>query len=368
MNELMAPSARGTSNLAVQAQQASNLLSPSQKAAVIIALLGADSAGPIVEKMQDRQLRLFINALGNIDQIPRPAMLSTVADFVTDMKRQDGQFKGGADVTKELVESLFNTERAARLFTPTTDVSEGGGGGRSDVWNILVQKSVSDLVGYLSGQRNEVVAIVLEQFPPAKTGELLAELPEDMSVFCVDKLSRTRSIDPETVDAIADLVQEEFLQQVQVDDGSEAILMVSEILSIVPKTRRDTVMEHLKKTDPEQAKKIQQGMMVFEDLPDRLPTTAIPIIFRDFDPEMLIKSLKAGQDAAPATTDFLFANISQRMAEQFKEQVEELPAMSEKEAEGAISAMMSYISKLEKDGRITLIRVVPETDLPKMDL
>ena len=45
-------------------------LTPPEKAAVIIALLGAESAGPIVEKIEDKHMRTFMYALENLQQLP----------------------------------------------------------------------------------------------------------------------------------------------------------------------------------------------------------------------------------------------------------------------------------------------------------
>ncbi|NNC37688.1 MAG: hypothetical protein EX271_04930 [Acidimicrobiales bacterium] len=334
-------------------------LSHPEKAAIVIALLGVDSAGPIVEKMNDMHLRRFVNTLGDINQIPRREMLSAVADFLSDLKAQSGGFKGGADTARQLAENLFETERAANLFDDLPAVVVRTNDSQSDVWSSFSQKKTAQIVSYLSKQRNEFVAIVLAQMSTDKAGEVLSELPEEMSVVCIDKLSRKQEIDPRTLSAISAVIKAEFLEISQVDEGSKAVSLVSEILSIVPKDRREAVLNHLKKTDPDQAKKIEQGMMTFEDFPDRLPSTAIPIIFRDFDQEMLIKALKAGQDLEPKTTEFMFANISQRMAEQYKEQVEELADLPQKEADGAITAIMGFVSKLEKEGRITLIKPKP---------
>jgi len=62
------------------AQIASPLKAP-EKAAVIIGLLGAEYAAPIVEKIEDHHLRRFMKALGGLHDIPRETMLGAVAEF-----------------------------------------------------------------------------------------------------------------------------------------------------------------------------------------------------------------------------------------------------------------------------------------------
>ncbi len=333
-----------------------------QKAAIIIALLGADNAGPIVEKIEDKYLRAFMSALENLRLIPRDSMLAAVADFITELGARRGGFRGGPEAARELAENLFAEDRVARLIgapppPPAPKTSADA------VWALLKERKAADIAHYLSGQIGEVASIILSQFPTDVAGEILTELPEEVSVACVQQMSRDTDIDQRTIDAVAELVQTEFLAEGKGIDTSSSTAFVSEILGILPRERRDMMLGSLEKADPEQAERIRKGMMTFEDLPKRLPTTAIPILFRDFDQDKLHKALKAGEDQEPATIEFFYANISQRMAGQYKEQVEELKDISQKEADGAISSLMGFISKLEKDGRITLIKPVSETEV-----
>lgn len=334
-----------------------NLTGP-QKAAVIIALLGADKAGPIVEKIEDKHLRNFMTAFEQLRQVPRDVMLGAVADFITGLNARRGGLRGGAEAARELAESLFEEGKAARLFgapppppSPKTSTDT--------IWGLIKERKITDIAEYLATQRGEVVSIILSQFSTDAVGEILSELPENIALSCVAQMSRDNDISQSTIDAVAEMVQLEFLSEAQDAAKQDSIGFVSEVMGILPRERRDIMLEALEKSNPEQAELIRNGMMTFQDLPSRLPTTAIPILFRDFDAEKLLNALKAGGEQDPATTDFLLANISQRMAGQYKEQLEELTGLSQKEGDSAISSLMGFISKLEKDGRITLIKPMP---------
>lgn len=334
-------------------------LSAPEKAAVIISLLGAENAGPIVEKIEDRQLRAFMSALENLQQIPRDSMLSVVADFITELQGRRGGFKGGRDAAKELAKSMFPEERVTRLFgapppppkpKTTADV----------VWTTINEREVADVVKYLQTQKSAVISIILSQLSPDKAGEILSELPEDISIQCVAAMPRAALADGRTVDAIAELVQLEFLSDDQEDNDGDSIAFVGEVLGILPRDRRDKMLKTLEETNPEQAALVKQSMLTFEDLKTKLPVTAISMIFRDFDQVKLIRMLKAGAEQAPDVIEFFFGNITQRMAAQYQEQVEDLKVMSQKQGDNAISSLMAFISKLEKEGRIKLIK--PDED------
>jgi len=332
-----------------------------QKAAVVIALLGADTAGPIVEKMDDKQLRRFMSAFEALRQVPREVMLGAVADFIAGLNARRGGFRGGTVAARELAESLFDGDKAARLFgTPPPSAPETS---TDIIWARLKDRKIADIAAYLATQRGEVVSIILSQFSTGVVGEILSELPENIALSCVAQMPRDNHIGQRTIDAIAEMVQIEFLAETQAADKQDSVGFVSEVMGILPRERREAMLEALEKSNPEQAERIRNGMMTFEDLPACLPTTAIPIIFRDFEMETLLKALKAGSEQDPATIEFLLANISQRMAGQYKEDLEELGELSQKQGDSAISSLMGFISKLDKEGRITLIKSKPtETD------
>jgi len=236
--------------------------------------------------------------------------------------------------------------------TPPNSQPEGA----IEVWAALKKEKMEDIVKYLSTQRAEVISVVLSQFDPGESGEILSELPSDLSIACVQQMSRGVTLEDSTLEAIAEIIRDEFLLADNTDNEKEAALFVSEVLGVLPRDRRDAMLALLEETDPQKAEIIRKAMLTFEDLTTRLPVTAIPIIFKDFAAEDLMKALKVGEEQNPEVVEYLFANISQRMAGQFKEEMGDLPALSQKEGDKAITALMSFIGKLEKDGRITLIK------------
>ena len=325
-----------------------------EKAAVIIGLLGADSAGPIVAQIEERHLRRFMAALTNLKELPREIMLSAIADFITQLEARKGGFRGGPDMVKDFVESLFDEEKAARLFgaPPPNSQPEGA----VEVWAAMKKANTEDLVKYLSTQRAEVISVVLSQFDPGVSGEILGELPNALSIACVQQMSRGVSLDDKTLEAIAEIIRDEFLLADNTDTGKEAALFVSEVLGVLPRDRREAMLNLLEETDPAKADIIRKAMLTFEELAVRLPASAVPIIFKDFAADDLMRALKVGEEQNPEVVEYLFANISQRMAGQFKEDMGDLPDLSQKESDKAITALMSFIGTLEKDGRITLIK------------
>ena len=337
----------------VGTDSAAELKAP-EKAAVIIGLLGAEYAGPIVEKIEDRHLRRFMETLGNLKDIPRNVMLGAVADFITELDQKKGGFKGGPKAAEAFMNSLFDEARMAALLGDGPKTSKPKD--TSDIWAALTKSKAAEVTQFLSAQPAEVVSLILSQLTPIESGEILGELDEELSIACVRLMSRGLTPAPRTLEAIAEFVRLEFLEADSSDTSKEAALFVGDILGVLPRERRDAMLDILTQSDPEKADLIRSAMLTFEDLTQRLPTSAIPIIFKDMDEDKLCAALKAGEAQSAETIEFLYANISQRMAGQVKEKVANMPDLTSRQADKAVTGLMVFIGQLEKSGRITLIK------------
>ncbi len=329
-------------------------LNPAQKAAIIVVLLGPEAAKPLIDGLDDYLLQKLLGAYKNLRQIPRETMLSAVAEFITQLTRNAAGLRGGKHKARELAESLLDSDRARLLLGDEVLVADDG---TVSPWIVLNSKKILDVARYLNTLPSEISSIILAQLSADKVGMILPEMEDVLSAECAGRLSRKLDVAPTTVQAIGEMVRQEFLNVSQVDENAQAAKFMGEVMSILPKDKRENLMNYLDEKDAKQAERIRQNMMTFEDIPERLPGSAVSILFREMEPTELLKALKAGEAAFPAVTDFLYGNISQRMAGQYKEQAQELPDLSARDADSALTTFMGALSKLEKAGVITLIRV-----------
>jgi len=331
-------------------------LTPPQKAAIILVSMGQDYAAPIIEKLEDNHLRSFIRALEQLPEVPRKDLLAAIADFITILERRKDSFRAGPDRARGIAEDLLNSERVSRLLGTVPEPTKAKSFSEDSVWGRLNQRSAESIADFVLTQRIEIATLILSELPTEKAGDVLSEIPEEQSIPYIARLSDTQMIAPHAKAAVAELVEQEFLTSASKGGaGGAAIEFVSGLLSALSKDKRNLVMEGLDKTDPEKAQKIRAGMLVFEDLATRLPPTAVQIIFKEVEKSTLLTALKAGGDDSPASVEFLFGNISQRMAEQMKEEIADMKPLTGKEGDKALSELMGFVSRLEKSDRITLL-------------
>ncbi len=328
-----------------------------QKAAIVIAMLGPDSAGPVIEKIGDQHLKAFIRAFENMKMIPREVLVTAVEDFITKLQITSNSLKCGQKEARQLAEELLDDERAEKIFG-SAQIIEEQVEDTSTIWSTLAQRKPDESAAYLEKQRPQMVSIVLAQLTTDRAGEILAEMEDEISRKVVSHLAKPSKVDPKTLATIGKVVEAEFLtKNAAAAEDNNPLRSVSEIFSVLPTEKRESLMEFLISKDELIAEKIRKGIVTFEDLPDRLPRNAVSIVFRELDPDMLLKALKHAHVTMPGTVEYLYSNISQRMADQYKEQIEDIPVLSTKDGEAAQSAFMSVVSRLDKERTITLIKV-----------
>lgn len=331
-----------------------------QRAAIILVSMGPEYAAPIAEKLTDLHLRKFVEALKQLHEVPREAMLAVVADFVVQMNGRKNTMMAGPERAMEMAEKVLDSDRlkrlsAASMSKPTADPE-------SDVWGALAEKPIEKIIEFLLKQKTEISTYIISKLPTDLAGEILSTIPDETSVEYVKVLSENRKVAPFAQRAIEKLIRKNCLEVVEVATNDAAIEYTAELLSMVSKDKRDKLLTDLESNDAERAKAIRKGMLTFEDLPVRLPTTAIQIIFKDYPKEELLVALQAGETESAECVEFLLANISQRMAERMKEDIEALPEITPAESDKAINNFMSFVTGLHRSEKIILVKAPVEDD------
>ncbi|PHR57702.1 MAG: hypothetical protein COA43_11865 [Robiginitomaculum sp.] len=365
-----------TASAVHNAQMGAGNLTRIQKAAIIIAMLGPETAKPLISAIEDRHMRAFVLAMEELPLVPRPVLLATVADFITNMNARSGSIRGGEEQARKLLEGLLDSDRATRLLTGAPDQPLKTCAADA-TWEKLANEKAEKVADYLNSQRPEVISIVLSSLSAAKAGEILGEMSDEAAETGGYLMAEGSNADDSTKDAIAEVIELELLTEDAGDANGNSASFMSDLMGVLPRGRRDRLMDVIEEKNPVQADLIRRGLLTFEDLPTRLPKSAIPIIFRDMEKSALLAALKAGDSSDPMTVGFLYGNISQRMADQYKEDASALAPMTDKESDNAIIAVMSFISSLEKAGTIAYIEATESSggaadfamdiDLPTMD-
>jgi flagellar motor switch protein FliG len=341
-----------------------SVITPSQRAAVIIALLGEGAAKPIVEKLDDAALAKVVTALENISMLAREELVEIVIDFLTQLRGNAGALRGGRERAREMMSGLVDSSRLSLLYGDKPQDSGGAEAVSGDTWSRLRKRDPKQVAEYLSGMPPNVIALILRKLDAGMASNILCLLPDDKMSPTLGQMVEGNKVDPGIDVAIERMMEIEFLnnQEMAGESADEYLETIGEVLSLIPDAKRDSLVSFLRAQHETKLPIIQKGLFTIESLPEILPRNSVPVVFREIDNDVMVKVLASLQPGFAAVSDFLLGNISSRMADQLRDSIKDAPAISPEAAEIQQREFLTSIMDLKRRGLITIVRPEPKED------
>lgn len=351
------PAAKLPSTKMASKKAVGNFLTPPQKAALVIAALGPEAAGPIIERIEHKHLRAFAKAYAQLQTIPRESLLEIVEEFVSRLSTNDNELKGGFDQTRELLNHFISSDELTRLMD---DINVPGG---QTVWEKLDRTDDEVFAKYLASQNVQSIAVVLSRINTEKASTILGLLDADLAQQVVVRLSRPLQVRSEVLRTLSDMIEKEFLAPLRNSSkGRNPGEMIGAMLNNIASDKRDSLLSFISSAVPDIVGDVKKSMLTFQELAERVQPNAVPMVVKELDESVFLNAVKLGRKNAVESVEFIFKNISQRMAQQYEEQLEAIQNLSVKDGEAAQAVFMTMVRKLVASGDIALVELISEED------
>ena len=320
------------------------------KAAIVVRLLlneGADI--PIEDLPDDLQARL-IQQMGGMGLIDRHTLSAVIDEFACALDGIGLSFPKGLAQALSDMDGKISPQTAARLR------KEAGVRQSGDPWKRLQGLPVADLADMARAESVEVAAVLLSKLETPKAAALLGELPGPLARRITYAVSQTGQVTPEAVDRIGLSLASQLDDKPILAFGDDPGARIGAILNQSAAATRDDMLTGLDETDAQFARTVRKSIFTFAHIPTRIEPRDVPKIIRAVDPAVLVTALAAstGDDTAP-TAEFLLGNMSGRMADNLREEVQEKGAVKLSDGEAAMTDIITAIRGLEQAGDLTVI-------------
>lgn len=324
-------------------------LSAAQKAALVIAALGPEAAGPIIERVEDKHLRAFARAYAHLHTIPQAALKVVAEEFMSQLGGGDTELKGGVEETKELLRQFISQDEIVRLMEGL-DVPGG-----ESVWEKLDRAEDEALSEYLATQNMQLVAVVLSKINTEKASRILNMLEEEVAMKIIARLAKPMHIDQPVLNILSETIERDFLAPLRASpDMRNPGQMIGSMMNNVMSEKREKLMAYIAESQPDIVADVKKSLLTFQDVAERVPANAITMVIKEIEGEDFLQAVKFGRQNAPSSVEFIFSNISQRMRQQYEEEIEKLKPITVEEAEAAQSSFMTIVRRLAASGEIEL--------------
>lgn len=330
-------------------------------------MLGETAAKPIVELLDDRAIANIATSLESISVLAREQLIEIVIDFLRQLRLNSGSLRGGSESARKILEGVLDEPRLQLVYgaQPAEDdfpVEAPKLDNLSDIWTELAKREPAKTAAYLAGLTPNIIALILRNLETTLCSELICLLEEDVQTKVLGEMVDPPPASPDIDSVIARMVKMEYLQAAEVAaaDDTTQLQSVGEMLSLVPNERRKSLMGFLEQSHAEKVDPIQRGMFAIEDLPKILNRNQIPILFKALDQAFLMEVLCCLQAQYAEVAEYFLSNISNRMADQFRSELERLPAPDQAAAEQIEKTFLTKMMELKRDEVIVVERIKEE--------
>ena len=323
-----------------------------QKAAIVVRfLLNEGAEVPLTDLPEPLQASLTTQ-MGSMRYVNRSTLADVVAEFAAELEAMGLTFPRGVAGALSALDGKISPQTAARLR------KEAGVRQFGDPWEQIRHANLKDLVPIIEQESIEVAAVVLSKLDVPQAAELLGKLPGDKARRITYAVSQTGAVTPDAVDRIGLSLAAQLHDVPETAFDSGPVERVGEILNYSPAATRDDVLDGLNETDEEFAELVRKAIFTFVNIPERLNPVDVPKVIREVDQAMLVMALQSASSIEGETAEaaeFVLENMSKRMAEALREEMEELGKVRPKDGEEAMTAVVNAIRTLEASGEVTLL-------------
>ena len=320
-------------------------LSTSQKAAAVIIALGAEKASLLYKFMEDEEVEQLTLEVARLGVLSTQQTEDILNEFYQLCLTNKAVTEGGLEYARAVLEKAYGEQAAAELLGKVTKSL------KNREFAFMDKADVKSLFSALRGERPQTIALVLSYVDADKAAGVVAQLDEKKQIQVVESIAKLDSVSPAAIKIVEAEMHNRF-SNIMTDTNIKVggIDYVADVMNNLDRTSEKNIFDGL--ADQDLADEIRKRMFVFEDI-ITMDDRSVQRFVRDCDPRDLVLALKA---ANAEVANKLFANMSTRMAQSIKDDLEITSNVRMKDVEEAQQRIVGIIRGLEEKGEIIILK------------
>ncbi|WP_106406315.1 flagellar motor switch protein FliG [Bacillus marinisedimentorum] len=322
-------------------------LTGKQKAAILLISMGPDVSAQVYKYLSEEEIEKLTLEISSVRKVDGGMKEKVLEEFHQTALARDYITQGGIGYARTVLEKALGKGEAESIIGRLTSTLQ------VRPFDFARKADPSQILNFIQNEHPQTIALILSYLESEQAGQILSELPHEMQADIARRIAVMDSTSPEIVNEVEQILERKLSATVTQDytqaGGIEAVV---EVLNGVDRSTERTILDALEIQDPELAEEIKKRMFVFEDIVT-LDSRAIQRVIREVENEDLILALKV---ASEEVKEIVFKNMSSRMSETFKEEMEFMGPVRLRDVEEAQTRIVAIIRRLEDAGEIVIAR------------
>lgn len=322
-------------------------LNGGKKAAILLVSLGAEASAGVFKHLRQEEideLTVEIASVGNVS----PKMKSDVLqEFHETAMANEYMTEGGVDYAREILDQALGPDRANEIMSRLSQSIQ------VSPFEFLRRTEPSQILNVIANEHPQTIALILAYLPADTAGQVVSSLPAETQTEVAMRIALMDRTAPEVIRDIERVLEQRLSSVISQDFTSAGGLQaLVELLDGVDRQTEKSILDALEEQNADLAEEVRRMMFLFEDIVN-LDDKSVQQVLREVEGKELGLALKGTNDEVQGK---IFKNMSQRAAENVKEDLQFMGPVRVKQVEEAQQKIVAVIRRLEEAGQIVVMR------------
>lgn len=319
---------------------------PKSKAALVVISLGADRASQIYKYLNEEDIEELTYEVAKLGKTSNTQVEATLDEFYKLCLTHKMMTDGGLEYARNVLEKAFGESTARNLLEKVSKTLQ------SKPFNFFMKGDPKALLSLLQNERPQVIALIMAYMEPEQAARVLEQLPDAKRIQTVESMARMDRVSPEAIAIVEEEMKRKFATIITSEDNMNlgGVDYVADMMNHVDRSSERKIFEELDKSNPELSQSIREKMFVFENILD-MDDRSVQRFVRELDTKDVVYALKSASEDMKA---IFFKNMSKRMADSVRGDLEITTNVRLKDVEEAQQRIVNVIRHLEEQGEVII--------------
>jgi len=321
-------------------------MSARARVAILMIALGQETTAEVMKYMNDYEIEEIAQSISELEVVTTEQEDQVLEEFEQLLLAGKYVSQGGMDFARGALERAIGPRRAGELLDRVNSTTTSG-------FYMLKNVDPNQIIPFIRKEHPQTIALILSQLDSSQAAGVLNGLREEVQADVAFRIAGMDTISPQVLreleSSLAGELDNILSGQVTEIGGPKA---VAEILNRTGRSTEKAVLERLDAQDPELAEGVRNQMFTFDDIAN-LTDREIQLILREVDSKDLAVALRG---AGVETQNRIFANVSDRVGQMMKEEMDFSGPIRLSDVEEVQIRVVQTVRQLEEAGQISIVR------------
>lgn len=312
--------------------------------AAILMVLGDDIATAIMRQMSETTIEAIASAMVDIKTLDAADAIRLISRLALDFSGSGVELPGGMEFVRRTLSEALGKERAGDLLDKMLQRTE-------EKLELLDKIDPKTLTAQIGMESTQLQAVMLAHMKRNTAIAYLNSLSEEAVSEIIYRYAQIDVVQPAALAEMRVMISEILRGQTNLRATIPGgVRQAAELLNEMETQNAEHALAAIRAHDEHLADAVRDNMFTFEDL-IRLDDQTLRVVLREVDISKLAPALRA---ASPEMRERIYSNISSKLTEILRDEVENGPAVTRAQAQASQKVITEATLRLALAGKISL--------------